>query len=362
MRLKVFASLLFLLAAFGLIIMMVTAEAPDPQAAQLPLTELVTVTPAPTIELPPIGGPTELPTADLTAEVAPGEPISTSLPFPTSRAPGCGVSLPLVVDATVTVRSGVSIRLNPTVSSPLLEYLLQDRAFVVTGGPVCADNYIWWGVASSGLSGWVAERDNEIVYIRGFENPVPVVCSTPRDLVVGERIDLTDNVRIRENPSLDGRVLTVAPLGAEVLILTEPTCTDGYNWRRVQVDVLGARYTGWMAEAERGTDVAFFVEETPELCFPPLSLSTGDRVRVYYRSGPPKNLRDAPNYESNVLYTLVSGVPLAITGGAVCVDGMNWWPVRVLGTIQPGGWIAEGGRPIPSIRPFDEPPLIYPGR
>ena len=76
----------------------------------------------------------------------------------------------------------------------------------------------------------------------------------------------------------------------------------------------------------------------------------------------PKNLRAAPDDEADVLYTLVSGVPLEITGQPVCNDMVNWWPVRVLGNIPASGWIAEGGRPIPSIRPFDEPPLILPGR
>ena len=358
MRLKLFAMLFFLLAIFSLLIMMVSARELPPQTAQLPLTELVTVTPYSSPTFPPIGGVTEtpLPLPGETVEVVP------SLPFPTSLAPGCGIALPLQINATVTVRSGISIRLNPSPSAPLLEYLLQDRSFVVTDGPVCADNYIWWAVSSPGLSGWVAERDRELIYIRGYENPEVVTCSTPRDLLVGERIDITNTVRIREEPNLDGRVLTIAQPGDVALILTDPTCTDGYNWRRVQVSVVGATYTGWMAEADRSTDVPFFAEETPELCFPALSLSPGDRVRVYYRSGPPKNLRDAPNYESNVLYTLVAGVPLEVTGSSVCIDGMNWWPVRVLGTLQPDGWIAEGGRPIPSIRPFDEPPLIYPGR
>jgi hypothetical protein len=350
MRWVLSAMMIILTALAGIVL---ATDGPEPTAAQFQPTAppLVTVTPIPTN--PFLATPTPEPTSAL---------IFT--PPPTSRAPGCDEQLPLQIGATVTVRSGISIRLGPSVSTPLLEYLVSDRVFIVQDGPVCSDNYIWWAVRSAGLSGWVAERNTNILFIRGFDNPIPLDCNTPLPLTVGETVPLDFNVRIRLEPDADSRVLTVAQADSTARILSEPICAGGFNWRLVRVEVVGVTYEGYIAEGER-SDIAttdFFDLPQEPLCYPPLALAAGDRVRVYYRSGPPKALRAGPSDQADLLYTLVSGVPLEITGESVCVDGLNWWPVRVLSSIPAGGWIAEGGRPIPSIRPFDEPPLPLPGR
>lgn len=313
----------------------------------------VTATPLPTVT-PDFGTPGAdvLPTA---TEILP--------PGPTSAAPGCDTILPLDIGTSVTVRSGISIRDSPSPSAPLMETILQDRSFTVIDGPVCNTNYVWWRVTRTGLTGWVAERNTAITFIIDFDG-ADLTCVEPRDLSIGQRVTLINNVRIRQDATIEGRVLTVAPSESVVTILSPASCVDGYNWRRVRVRVLDIRYEGWMAESERdSTDLAFFEQDNGEICYPPIAFEVGDLARVYYRSGPRRNLRNAPGLDSGVLWTLVDGVPVEILGGPVCLDTNNWWFVRVLGDeFQPTGWLAEGGRPIPHIRPFDEPPLLLPGR
>lgn len=333
------------LAGFGFVAVVSGMERPPAQAQ-------ATFTPPGSTGLPP--GVTGTPEASAT-------PIIT--PPPTSAAPGCDTILPLEIGDTVTVRSGISIRFGPSVSAPLLETILQNRSFTVIGGPTCSDNYVWWNISSIGLTGWVAERNANISFIVSFSGEEALVCDAPQDLAFGDRIELVRNVRIRDAASIDGLVLTVAPVDSVVTIQSAAVCVDGYNWRRVRVTVLGVVYDGWMAEAEPDTpDAAFFIDEGPA-CYPPLGFAPGDLARVYFRSGPPRNLRTAPNLEAEVINVLFSGVPLQILDGPVCSGGTNWWQVQVQGGSQrPIGWLAEGGRPIPVIRPFDAPPLPIPGR
>ncbi len=46
--------------------------------------------------------------------------------------------------------------------------------FMIVGGPICADNYVWWAVQSTDgtTSGWAAEGDLQHYFI-GLSNPVP---------------------------------------------------------------------------------------------------------------------------------------------------------------------------------------------
>lgn len=376
------------IGAFAFAVLMgvsLSLSPPERDQAPLPLTALVTVTPAgiPTTNLvtvTPVGGVGEdgeapVPGAGLvTVTPVGGDPdalatqffsiASTEFPFPTSFAPGCEQTFPLEAGVGVTIRGGVAVRYSPSVSAPLLVTLTQNHDFVVIDGPVCADDYIWWGVRSAQYTGWVAERNVNITFVRDFDLPRPTVCANPLPLSIGQTIETTANVRVRQTPSLTGRVLTVALTGTPVTILSEVQCQDGVNWRRVSATVAGFTYEGWLAEGQTDRSPTIFLDAIDDaaVCYPSLGFSVGEFVRVYYRSGPPKYLREAPGFDAPTLYSLVSGIPLEITGASVCVDAMNWWPVRVLGSFPVSGWIAEGGRPIPFVRPADEPPLPFLGR
>lgn len=288
------------------------------------------------------------------AQVATFTPIPpTNTPRPptaTSVAPGCDNPLPVAIGGQITLRPGVNIRAFPSLSAPWLANYNENRIFTVLDGPVCSDEYIWWQVSNDELTGWVAESSAILVYFRTYDPVDEVVCRTPLVLTVGEAIELVDNVRLRTEPGLDGRVLTVAPSGSVITILNpEPTCANGYNWWQVNVTVLDVEYTGWMVEGRRLSDEQepSFIALTPApaACARPLAASPGDTGRVRYVDRTPKNLRAEPNIDSELLFTLVENVPLEIVSGPVCSEGMNFWQVRVLASEPVIGWLAEGAPP-----------------
>ncbi len=389
---KVYANGIIIVALFGISVLLsfsLSLTPPTLGQAPLPLTALVTVTPIggefgviPTtglVTVTPITQGEATPFGQGLVTVTPigGAPddlatqffdiAETYFPMPTSYAPGCAGALPLVRGSGVTIRSGITIRYAPSTTAPYLTTPLSDVEAVIIDGPVCANDHVWWGVQSETFTGWMAERNVNITFFRDTTLPQSPVCASPLPIVIGETVNTTANVYIRREAHTHGYPLTVAHTGTAVRVLSDAHCRDGYNWRHVQADVAGFTYEGWMAEGQLDRQPAFFLDALDETapCYPSLGFHLGEYVRVFYgRSGEPRSLRNAPSYQSEILYSLVSGVPLEITGESICAEGMNWWPVKVLSSAPVHGWMAEGGRPIPNIRPFDEPtiPYIYSGR
>ena len=293
-------------------------------------------------QLPPTATPTAIFTPTIT--LTPTPPLT---PPPTSAAPGCLISFPLQTGDVVTLIGGVNLRNSPSPSAPWLASFPEARIFTVVGGPVCGDNFIWWQLRGHGLTGWAVERDNTRNFIQ-FDESIQdrASCPDPLTLVVGERINLVANVRIRTAPSLAGRVQTVAPAGSTAIVLdVDAVCGDGFRWRNVRVTVLGVVYDGWMAEGSSAVDELFYLEVTASPnCYPPREMAIGEQAVVTYRDSSPKNLRTAPTTRAGILYTLIEGVPMEIIGGPVCADGLNWWNVRLLSNIPAEGWLAEGSR------------------
>jgi len=173
-------------------------------------------------------------------------------------------------------------------------------------------------------------------------------CSAPLTLSVGEEIELVTGVRVRDEPGLQGLVLTVAPLGARAVVLDNaPQCNDGFNWRLIQVEVVDVLYEGWIAEGSSSfADELFIAQDQPDsICSPPMGFSNGDTGRIRAEDGIAKNLRSAPGSGGEILYTLVDNVPFEIIGGPVCVEDMIWWQVRIRSNLPAAGWVAQGPRP-----------------
>jgi len=340
--------LIVLMLAIGALLLALSATS-RPSLAQFP-----TFTP---------GGP--VPGATLPPGITPSPVFTATPPLtppPTSSAPGCTVPLNIPIGSIVTIRPGVNIRSQPSPSAPLLANFQEPRNFTVLAGPTCGGNFFWWQIRGHGVTGWVAERSISLTFITFIDPPedASTSCPPPLDLATGEEITLLTGVRVRNAPGLEGLVLTVAPINAVALVLDdEPTCADGYNWRRIQVEVVGFIYEGWMAEGSRSVPGEIYVagDPTPPPCWPPLDLTVGTRARIYYRQGDaPKNLRAGPGETEAILYELVRGVPVEITGGPVCVNGMNWWQVRVLASFPVSGWVAEGARGNYWLRDYDDYP------
>jgi len=295
--------------------------------------------------------PTVVPPFLQTPSVSPAPVIVDTVPTATPAAPGCDNPLPLEPGSGITLRPGVNIRYSPSINSPWLANFEENKIFTIMDGPVCGDNYLWWQVSGNGVTGWVAERNKGISFIRFYEpGPnAPIDCRTPLVLTAGQEVEVAAAVRVRNEPSLEGRVITVAPYESIVTILdSEPTCADGFNWWNIRVTVVNFEYTGWMVVAS-GASSDFevnYIEVTPAPdCSQPMLASAGDRGRIRYTDRIPKNMRTAPGLDSDILFTLVEGVPFEIVSGSVCEDGLNWWQIKVLASSQPVGWFAEGSRP-----------------
>jgi hypothetical protein len=89
----------------------------------------------------------------------------------------------------------------------------------------------------------------------GAPTPTPdLVCSPapPQRLQPGMEAEVSFRLglrlRIREEPGLDGRIITSMPRGTQMAILDGPVCREGYKWWNVEIADSGM--TGWMAEGE----------------------------------------------------------------------------------------------------------------
>ncbi len=291
----------------------------------------------------------------------PGVPLFaiTATPNPQVCLPS---ALPLSPNEVVFIKSGVNVRATPSQSGALVwntvynntdedGRILDPKSIAVTilEGPVCDGGFYWWRVGGLEETGWVAEgrpdKGGYFFLVAGIDfQTCPDSLYT---FTVGETATLFGNARVRTTPSLEGQVKTVAPYQSDVLVLDGSQCADGFIWWRVRVTVANEAYEGWMAESEDGIyyltpkNLPSFADGT--LCAaPPRFLYVGARGFVADLTGRTHALRAIPNPNGALLATLVNNVPFMIEGGAVCNDGVNWWQVRVLGSVQIVGWIAEG--------------------
>jgi hypothetical protein len=89
----------------------------------------------------------------------------------------------------------------------------------------------------------------------GAPAPTPdLVCSPapPQRLEPGMEAQVSFRLglrlRIREEPGLDGAVITSIARGTRLTVLDGPICRDGYRW--FNVEIRGSGLSGWMAEGE----------------------------------------------------------------------------------------------------------------
>lgn len=290
-----------------------------------------------------------------------GPDVVATLPFEE-----CYTPFPLLLGDIIYIEPGVNIRAAGDGSSAIVwntsfnqvdedgERLPPNEEFnleaVIVSGPVCTNGYNWWQVdVSGGNDGWVSEGrpldpGGYIIIVPDFGNS----CEPAFALDIGEVVTVTQNVRVRAEPNTNGLVRTVAPAGSDVLVLSGFECNprDGIVWYQVQVTVVDFTYTGWMSQGAGGA-VWLIPQDLPSteagtLCGPPLDFTVGDLGYVNSFEELPRNLRNGPGLNTDILFLLVDGVPFEIIGGPSCVNNINWWQVRVLSSNPVDGWIAEG--------------------
>jgi len=282
-------------------------------------------------------------------------------PYITPSPAACPPTQGMLEGDIVVLVGGVLIRYAPDPSAPFIITFPDNREFTVVGRSVCYAGYNWYPIAGHGVRGWASEGTSNgkrvwLQLVRRASDPA-IACAAPQRLTVGGRFDISDNVRMRETPSLIGRTITVVQYDAQVIILEGPTCADGINWWKVRATVVNFVYDGWIAEAPRAGD-PFIQVPTTAPCHSPLNLTIGEQGRVIYNDTSPKRLRSAPSTSGAILAELIENVPFVITDGPICANSYNWWKVRILSSNPVEGWLAEGGPAnywIAPISDFREP-------
>lgn len=264
--------------------------------------------------------------------------------------PLCSEPLPLVMGQNVYTRPGVFIRNQPTTSGGRAAYHAGSVTLRVVGGPVCANGYNWWQVEGPVNPGWVAEGTPDFRLI--FSDDTYVVgndCGAPLNFSDGDGLRLRYSARVRVVPGFSARVLTLLPANQPLRVRGASECVDGANWWPVWVPSGSDFVEGWMAQTDDdGTplvepEIAVPAGETTACAPPYYRLAEGVRAVVNYRGTQPKNLRAAPGLDAAIMTQLLENVAVDLLDGPVCADGLNWWQLRVVGSPETVGWMAEGG-------------------
>ena len=287
--------------------------------------------------------------------------LSSTIAFPAAAQDnGCDMPLSLSPNMRINTRPGINIRNLPTISGGIAEYLESSITFRIQEGPVCADGINWWRVRGpvNFNPGWVAEREalgGRYLIFRADPDPAEL-CPEPLNFVSGSRFPLLNDVRIRQQPSLDGLVLHVAEQGVTATIINGPDCFEEINWWLVQVPYRGLIIQGWMAEGRFGDTFIRDPDLPPpdQICGPARRLPIGGRAAISVTDFKPKNLRSIPGLNSPILYGLIDGIPVDVLAGPVCADNLNWWQVQIVSRPEVIGWLSEGGPGNYAIRRFTQ--------
>lgn len=267
-----------------------------------------------------------------------------------AQEPLCSEPLPLIIGQNIYNRPGVFIRNLPSRSGGRAAYHASSVTLRVVGGPVCAEGLNWWQVEGPVNPGWIAEGTPDFRLI--FPDDTYIVgdnCAAPLALGDGGALRLIYSARVRHVPGFSARVLGVMAANTPLSVRGEPECVDGSNWWPVWAPSGGAFVEGWMAQSDDDGTPLVTAETVTALgdasaCAPPYHrLAEGVRAVVTYRGTQPKNLRTAPSLSAGIVNQLVEGIAVDLLDGPVCADGLNWWQVRVVGSPETSGWMAEGG-------------------
>ncbi|MCB0107520.1 MAG: SH3 domain-containing protein [Caldilineaceae bacterium] len=191
--------------------------------------ELVVNTPVPLV---PTATPAPVPTATFTATPQPGTALRAGEP------------------ARVTAPAGLNMRTSPSSGGSLVLQLGTGQLVTVVEGPTQAENFTWWRVDDGqGNSGWVAEGDNETVWLSPQVGQAQPVNRPPR---VGDRVVVTmpnnGQLSVRALPGTDAALLTRVDSGAQLTVLDGPQQASGLTWYRVRSD--SGATEGWAADGD----------------------------------------------------------------------------------------------------------------
>ncbi|MXY93651.1 MAG: SH3 domain-containing protein [Caldilineaceae bacterium SB0664_bin_27] len=209
--------------------------------------------PTPTRDIPVAVPAAETPVPDeptpTAPSTAPPSPTQTSIPSPT---PTVAVRNPLTIGepARITVPGGLNVREQPTIRSPAVTLLAQDKRITVLEGPVSSDGYIWWKVDDNqGTVGWVAGGQGIDDWISPHVGEARPIDRSP---VVGDRVIVTLNgeLTVRSLPGIGSSIVARARTNQTFSVVAGPQAADGYFWYQIRSD--DGAVEGWAADGREG--------------------------------------------------------------------------------------------------------------
>lgn len=173
------------------------------------------------------------------------------------------------VDVTgriVTTNSdGVNMRAEASVNADVVDQIDQGIEMEVLGGPVEADDYVWYEVrvtAEGGSQGWMvsefldglddeqqtsSEDDGTSGETEGDDAETPEAAGTPAatgDFAVGSTVvTIEEGVRIRPAATTEGEPIDALPMGTELTVVSGPVDADDFTWIEVETP---QGWTGWV--------------------------------------------------------------------------------------------------------------------
>lgn len=160
----------------------------------------------------------------------------------------------VATDQLVTTNTdSVNMRAEATVDSEVVDQLGEGVELEVIGGPVEADDYVWYQVrvtGEGGSEGWIADE-----FLSGVQAPAETsgdgtsgdesASSTPEagsatpaaagDFAVGDTIVTTEeNVRLRPAANTNEEAIDALPTGTELTVTGEPVEAEGFTWLPVE--------------------------------------------------------------------------------------------------------------------------------
>jgi len=170
-------------------------------------------------------------------------PVDAAPPVP---APAGSSVLAAGQPARVTAPNGLNMRSAPTSAGTLILQLATGQKVTLLEGPTQAEGYTWWRVdGGDGQSGWVAQGDQETVWLSAQVGAPQAVNRAPR---VGERVIISADLSVRATPGSDATLLTRISPNTQMTVLAGPQSASGLNWYQLRSD--DGTVEGWVAEGD----------------------------------------------------------------------------------------------------------------
>lgn len=134
------------------------------------------------------------------------------------------------------------IRQTPSVNGVQVDFIELGGIMTLIDGPVCDNSIIWWRVDWNGIRGWTAESAGGDVWFEAVDLS---------RLQIGATVTVYTNdegLKLRENTSVNSRLIQNLPPGTRVQIIGGPTDAGGYIWWHLLV----GSQTGWAVQEANG--------------------------------------------------------------------------------------------------------------